>query len=607
LIESKFIEENKADWKALEKLLEKEYIDADQLHRLFVKVSSDLSYAKTFYPNRSVRIYLNKLTQQVFDSMLIKKEKLSFKYFTDFFKHSLPREIIRSKNAFVISTITFLIAMTIGMISSKYDPDFSTSILGADYVNMTKENIAAGDPMKVYKDGSEFSMFIGITLNNIKVALMTFVFGILGSIGTFFILLFNGIMVGTFQYLFYENQLFVESFLTIWIHGTIEISSIIVAGAAGLILGNSLFFPKTFRRSDSLQIAAVRALKIIGSTIPLFVVAGLLESFVTRHTGWPDFVRAGIILFSALFILTMYVFYPWYYYKSGQYAEAGIDIKTLRNSAVDNRTQKFLYFTDILRISLSKFRSTIANNIKHFLLPFSLFILFGIWYSISISGVEEIIAGHIPSILNRPIIFILMVLGISFQLIMLARHDELDEGQSISTLSAIKTYLPKVLLLLGIYCLPLYFIPSSYKILYLLAIPLQIPYSIFKNILQRAPINQKVIGASFQNAYKDWMKFLPVLGISLGLYYIITAIAEIGIGRIIGEFLSWHGFFSDQFNNQVLANNYLVWILLSLFVPLLYFLFKIQDQSNSAYRNASDLRSEFNKFGNFSNVFEQHD
>src|SRR5690606_296442 len=97
---------------------------------------------------------------------------------------------------------------------------------------------------------------------------------------------------------------------TIWIHGTIEISVIIVAACAGLVLGNSILFPGTYSRLQSFMRGAKNGLKILISTIPFFIIAGLLEGFVTRHTQMPDWLAILIIGGSLFLILFYYVFYP---------------------------------------------------------------------------------------------------------------------------------------------------------------------------------------------------------------------------------------------------------------------------------------------------------
>jgi len=182
--------------------------------------------------------------------------------------------------------------------------------LGDNYINKTLENIAQGKPMAIYSSAPESEMFIVITLNNIKVALLTFLYGILLGLGTIYMLMQNGIMLGSFTYFFNEYHLLWESSRTIWIHGTIEISVIIVAGCAGLVLGKGLLFPGTYSRLASFKRHVKDGLKIMVSTIPFFIIAGFLEGFITRHTEMPDWLSITIIFLSFSLIIGYYVIYP---------------------------------------------------------------------------------------------------------------------------------------------------------------------------------------------------------------------------------------------------------------------------------------------------------
>jgi uncharacterized membrane protein SpoIIM required for sporulation len=99
------------------------------------------------------------------------------------------------------------------------------------------------------------------------------------------------------------------SVLKIWIHGTLEISAIVIAGAAGLVMGHSLLFPRTYSRLDSFKQGAKKGMKIVIGLVPVFVTAGFLESFITRLT-LPPIISGGIILVSATFIVWYFVLYP---------------------------------------------------------------------------------------------------------------------------------------------------------------------------------------------------------------------------------------------------------------------------------------------------------
>jgi uncharacterized membrane protein SpoIIM required for sporulation len=308
--ETAFIKQNKKKWARFEKLYGQGNSDPDEVSELFTEITEDLSYAKTFYSRRSVRVYLNQLAQGVFTS-LYKQRKQPLGNFAKFWSLTLPLELYRARWTLLSVTLFFLLTVFIGAISQHYDHDFVRIILGDYYVEMTEENIRDNNPMGVYGDSGSGVMFWQITVHNIQVAFMIFAVGIMGSIFSYFFLLSNGVMLGAFQWWFYGKGLLMTTFLTIWIHGAFEISSIIIAGAAGITVGNGLLFPRSFSRVQSLIFAARRGLYIMLSLIPFFIIAGFLESYVTRHyQSMPDVVKWGIILLSFAIMIFYYVIYP---------------------------------------------------------------------------------------------------------------------------------------------------------------------------------------------------------------------------------------------------------------------------------------------------------
>ncbi len=307
--ETEFIKKNSEKWRRYERALERDEQNPELLKQLYIHTTDDLSYSRTFYPNRSVRVYLNSLAQRTFLQIYRGRKGETGRFFT-FWTDELPRVVFAQRRPLTIALVTFLLAMLIGIISYRIDPAFAETILGEVYVDMTQENIDNGDPMAVYKQMSPFSMSLRITLNNIFVALLTFVSGAFFAVGSIVQLIRNGVMVGVFQYFFVDKGVFQESFLTIWIHGALEISSIVLAGGAGLAMGKGLLFPGTLSRFEAFKLSARDGLKIMLGLIPLFIIAGFLEGYLTRHTELPDAVRGLFIILCFAFIIWYYVIYP---------------------------------------------------------------------------------------------------------------------------------------------------------------------------------------------------------------------------------------------------------------------------------------------------------
>ncbi|WP_207434165.1 stage II sporulation protein M [Sabulibacter ruber] len=306
--EAAFIKQNSAKWK---RYASEPTSNPDELADRFIELTDDLSYARTFYPESDNTEYLNALTGKVHQTIYRnKKEKTN--RFVLFWKQELPLLMGQYHRQLFFAFLIFSAACFIGAISAAYDDTFVRLILGDHYVNQTLANIKKGDPMAVYKKADETSMFLFITYNNIKVAFTAFVMGAVFSIGTFWILLQNGIMLGAFQYFFYKQGLLLTSVLTIWIHGTLEISAIIIAGCAGFVMGNSLLFPKTFSRLESFKRGAKDGMKLVVGLVPIFMMAGFLEGFVTRHTEMPLYASLSIILGSAALIVFYFIYYPYW-------------------------------------------------------------------------------------------------------------------------------------------------------------------------------------------------------------------------------------------------------------------------------------------------------
>lgn len=314
--ETNFVRQNKEKWLQSEQFIRGDQKDPEKLSTLFVQVVDDLSYSQTYYKHRSVRVYLNTIAREFF-SIIYDNKKEKRNRFKDFWLEELPQVVIFCKRELIISLIVFLLAAGIGVFSSINDKDFTASILGDEYVSMTLENIKKGDPMAVYKDMNQVEMFLMITYNNLMVAFRTYVLGLFMSLGTLFILLYNGIMVGSFQYFFAQHNLLATSAMTIWLHGTLEISSIIIAGGAGLTLGSGLLFPGTYSRLQAFQMSAMRSLKLMLGIAPIIVTAGIIESFITRYTEVPAFVKVSLIVLSAVFIVGYFIVYPWRKSKAG--------------------------------------------------------------------------------------------------------------------------------------------------------------------------------------------------------------------------------------------------------------------------------------------------
>ena len=304
--EALFLKQNKERWQQYERMPSS---DPDELAERFVQLTDDLAYARTFYPKSKTVNYLNGLASH-FHLAIYKNRKEKNNRFIDFWVTELPLTLARYQRQLLYAFLFFMVFFLIGWLSARYDENFVRLILGDEYVNMTIENIEKGDPFGVYKSRDSLMMFLTIAFNNIQVSFWVYVLGIFAGVWTVYLLFTNGIMLGSFEYFFFSKGLGLKSLVVIFVHGTIEISAIIIAGAAGLILGKSWMFPGTFKRMDSLKIGAKDSLKIVLGLVPFFLVAAFLEGFITRHTEMPLWLSISILAVSVLLIAWYFVIYP---------------------------------------------------------------------------------------------------------------------------------------------------------------------------------------------------------------------------------------------------------------------------------------------------------
>jgi uncharacterized membrane protein SpoIIM required for sporulation len=310
--EPAFLRKYKDKWQEYEQMLfgqRRAKIDPDRLAELYIQLTDDLAYARTFYPKSQVVRYLNGLAARTYLTIYKNQPQQRSRLLT-FWQYELPLIMRRNHRQVFYAFLMFTFFFLIGVLNAVQDNEFLRMVLGDSYVEMTIRNIEQGDPMGVYKDESSFPMFIRIAFNNIKVAFTAFVYGIFLTVGTIYVLFFNGVMLGSFLTFFHTKNLLWEALPVIYIHGTLELSAIVIAGGAGFMLGNSILFPGTLPRRSSVQRAGKDGIKILVGLIPIFILAAFLEGYVTRLTEAPLVFKLLIIGLSLAFVLWYYLIYP---------------------------------------------------------------------------------------------------------------------------------------------------------------------------------------------------------------------------------------------------------------------------------------------------------
>jgi uncharacterized membrane protein SpoIIM required for sporulation len=314
--EALFIKKNAQKWNEYQYLQTE---DPDQVADRFVTLMDDLSYSKTFYPHSKVTKWINSLAISIYQTVYQNKKQRFSRLFT-FFRYELPLLFRKHHRIFLYTFLLFLVFCGIAVFSAMKEDDFVVGVMGQEYVSMTEENIEKGDPFGVYRSDNRFLMFVALALNNIRVGFMMVLGGLLGGVMTLYVLFKNAIMLGSFQYWFFAKGLGIQSVLVIWVHGTLEISGMIIESCAGFIIGKSILFPGTYSRWHSFRKGVKDAMKICITVVPITLMAAFLESHITylssnaydktTNVSLHPAVSISILVASFLFIVWYFIVYP---------------------------------------------------------------------------------------------------------------------------------------------------------------------------------------------------------------------------------------------------------------------------------------------------------
>lgn len=250
--------------------------DPDEVAKEFTQLVDDLAYAKTFYPSGKITRYLNTEASKIYLNVYKNRKEESNRIVT-FWKKDLPLVIRKHHGVILFTFIVFLIFFVIGYFTSSQDEEVVRNMFGDDYVKETNENIRNGNPFGIYESANPFAMYVFIVVNNIRVMLFGYTSGLFCGIPSVIILSKNAAMVGVFDQLFAAHGLGINFWLVVFIHGTLEMTALIIGAAAGIVLGKSFLFPGTIRRWDAFKNGAKDSIKIIVGLLPVLALAAFLK------------------------------------------------------------------------------------------------------------------------------------------------------------------------------------------------------------------------------------------------------------------------------------------------------------------------------------------
>lgn len=283
MTEDQFIRRHSNVWKQFEEILntiqksgyEKAPFSAlRRLDHLYRQVSGHLSYAQTFFPDSEVYHYLNNMVSRGHNCFYTRK-KGNFKSIFNFYLEDIPHTLISNWRFFVISCALFFIASLFSFAYTWQDTKNA-------YVFLPELIIEGLQIEEQNHTNWDHPVMSGIIMtNNIRVALLAFAYGISIGIGTLYILLQNSFLLGSLSALAIKQGSALIYWSLILPHGIIELLAIFISGAAGLKIGYVLLRPGQYSRKDALVIAGKETLKLMGLVIPMLIIAGIIEGFIT--------------------------------------------------------------------------------------------------------------------------------------------------------------------------------------------------------------------------------------------------------------------------------------------------------------------------------------
>jgi len=212
-----------------------------------------------------------------------------------FFTTRYWQRVRERKGMLLISFLCLAVPTLLGGYWAWRDPGPASGLVPGRYQAVTQPR-TPGESLGLTLD-EESAMASQIFTNNITVTFVAFAGGLFFGVGTLWVLLQNGVMLGVVGGLAIGSGNGRPFFELVTAHGVLELSCIIVAGAAGLRMGWALIDPGNRTRGEALRTEARAAAEIILGTMPWLVVAGLVEGFLTPSgTGLDAVLAVGFSL-----------------------------------------------------------------------------------------------------------------------------------------------------------------------------------------------------------------------------------------------------------------------------------------------------------------------
>jgi uncharacterized membrane protein SpoIIM required for sporulation len=267
-----------------------------ELGLLYRQTAADLSTVRADRTSRTLEQYLNRMVGRAHNFVYSGKRITPFTLWS-FMAHGYPRLLRRLSGYVYLAIAITIVTGILGSLITLIRPDFGALYVGPDMMDTINQHKMWTDTILSVKPAAAS----GIMTNNIMVCFMTFAGGVTAGLFTLFELYNNGMMLGVIATLCAQHHMSLSLWSFIASHGALELPSIMLAGAAGLRLGSGILFPGLLRRRESIAVAGAEAVQLVAGTIPLLIIAGTLEAFLSpTHAPAALKFSVGAFLFIAL-------------------------------------------------------------------------------------------------------------------------------------------------------------------------------------------------------------------------------------------------------------------------------------------------------------------
>jgi uncharacterized membrane protein SpoIIM required for sporulation len=271
-----------------------------QMHEDYRQTAADLAYAQTHFAGSRTAVYLNRLVGQAHGELYGAAPRRGAALWR-FLSRGYPRMVRRNARPMLLAAGVLFGAVALGFLLARIDYPLARLFLPAEYRDVAGDALAQGQPVRDLLAPLAPLLTAGITVNNVQVAILAFAGGITFGLMTAWSLFQNGMLLGVLTGMFTNSGESLQFLALIVPHGSLELPAIALAGGAGLMLAKAILAPGDLPRLDALRAVAPEAVRILLGTVPLFIVAGFVEGFVTpRGYAPPLKIALGVALFTGL-------------------------------------------------------------------------------------------------------------------------------------------------------------------------------------------------------------------------------------------------------------------------------------------------------------------